>query len=319
MVRRFLNRPNTALLALILIGSAVQAQLPPDAPWQADATLTEPLLVTIPGIGAGQGVSLYQDRLYFYGDLYRETPRIGVIHEYTTDLKPTGRAIRLTVAGKSIAHHPTGLTWDAKWGCMLGNTVEGKSTILQLDWERALRDGNLDHAVRATYVDDAAVNGGRPCFVQLDSVTLLATADYGDQTPEIRLYDPAALIAAGRTSAAGVVRHRLPAGPFNQNLHWDGRRGVLVCVQNIIAGRGWQLEEVNLAAAVGAGTATAVAVRGPRYRFAPHDELEGFAVLPDGRALLLTSSAEQNLAVGKIAACPPFLSPAGQQAFSRQP
>jgi hypothetical protein len=37
----------------------------------------------------------------------------------------------------------------------------------------------------------------------------LATADYGDARPEMRLYDPDKLLQAGRSSAAGVVAHRV--------------------------------------------------------------------------------------------------------------
>ena len=45
-----------------------------------------------------------------------------------------------------------------------------------------------------TIEDDAAVNGCRPEFVQVNGRTLLATADYGDVRPEIRLLDPEALL-----------------------------------------------------------------------------------------------------------------------------
>jgi hypothetical protein len=47
--------------------------------------------------------------------------------------------------------------------------------------------------------DDAAVNGCRPEFVQLKGKVYLATVDYGDVRPEVRLYDPEKLLAARLT------------------------------------------------------------------------------------------------------------------------
>ncbi len=89
--------------------------------------------------------------------------------------------------------------------------------IYRLDWARAWKDGDLDEAVLDIVEDDAAINGCRPEFVALGGRSLLATADYGDVRPEIRLYDPAALLAAGRSSAPGVVVSRVLCGPFNQS------------------------------------------------------------------------------------------------------
>ena len=60
--------------------------------------------------------------------------------------------------------------------------------------------------------DDAAINGCRPVFVTVNGRTLLATADYGDCHPEIRLYD---LRPAARHQGTpleimpGVVVHRV--------------------------------------------------------------------------------------------------------------
>ena len=59
--------------------------------------------------------------------------------------------------------------------------------------------------------DDAATNGCRPTFVTVGGRTFLATSDYGDIRPEIRLYDPEALLAAKRSSGPGVIVHRTSA------------------------------------------------------------------------------------------------------------
>ena len=63
-------------------------------------------------------------------------------------------------------------------------------------------------------------------FVSLGGKTYLATADYGDVHPEIRLYDTDRLLAAGRSSAPGGHHHRVLCGPFNQNLHSDNFSGI---------------------------------------------------------------------------------------------
>jgi hypothetical protein len=225
---------------------------------------------------------------------------VGVIREYAPDLKPTGRVVWLTRDGKPLIIHPTGLTWDDRWDTVLGDTVMQKARIYQLDWELAWRDGNLDHAVRAVVDDDAAINGCRPEFVQVVGRTLLATADYGDVRPEIRLYDPEALLAAGRSSAPGVVVHRLLAGPFNQNLHWDARSGRLTCVQNVVAGRGWRLEVIDLARGVADGRVEGNGVRVGRATVAATDELEGYWPLDQDRSMFAVARRESNLVVGVV-------------------
>ena len=157
--------------------------------------------------------------------------------------------------------------------------------IYRLDWQKAWNKGDLDEAILNVIEDDAAINGCRPEFVKVDGRSLLATADYGDIRPEIRLYDPEALLAAGRSSAPGVVVHRVLCGPFNQNLHWVAGSGHLICVQNVIAGRGWRLDELDLARAISDGRADGPGVRVRRLTFVPHDELEGYWRLTEQRGL----------------------------------
>src|SRR5262249_26874851 len=152
--------------------------------------------------------------------------------------------------GRPLLVHPTGLTRHDRYGTFLGDTVQQKGVIYRLDWERMWQDGNLDRAVLAEVEDDAAVNGCRPEVVRLRGKAYLATADYGAVRPEVRLYDPEKLLAAKRSSAPGVVAHRFLCGPFNQNLHWDAERGQLTCIQNVIAGRGWRLDVLDLEKAV---------------------------------------------------------------------
>jgi hypothetical protein len=296
-----------------LVTSPAFAQPPADADWKADATIDGLRIASDPQLGAAQGVSYRSERLYFYGDDYHAKPRVGVVREYTLDLKPTGRDIRLARHGKPVLVHPTGLAWDAEFGCFLGDTVNKVATIYKLDWERALQDGNLDSAVLAEIHDDAAVNGCRPEYVALNGRRLLATADYGDVRPAVRLYDPKRLVEARRSSAPGVRVAAVPCGPFNQNLFWDATRGELTCVQNVTAGRGWKFETFNLENAIAAskldGKPDNARVRTMIFR--PHSELEGWLRQPDGREVFVTSSPMHNIYVGKSRAVDSFATPQG--------
>jgi hypothetical protein len=181
--------------------------------------------------------------------------------------------------------------------------------IYHLDWQRALADGNLDQAVLDVIDDDAAINGCRPEFVTLAGQDYLATSDYGDTRPEVRLYDPEKLLRAKRSSAPGAVAFRVLCGPFNQNLHWDGERGQLTCVQNVIAGRGWRLEVWDLAKAVADGRSWGPGVSVRTLTFPPHDELEGYRPLGEKVGLFVTSSRKDNLTVGEVKEVPPLESP----------
>jgi hypothetical protein len=286
-------------------------QPPPDGTWTADAVVDDASSLTQPGLGAAQGIVVRDNKIYAYGDVYDASPRVGVIREYNRDLSPTGRVVWLRKEGAPLIIHPTGLTWDRRWGTFLGDTVKtkAKAIIYRLDWERAWADGNLDHAVREVIDDDAAINGCRPLFVTVRGRTLLATADYGAVHPEIRLYDPEALLAARRSSAPGVVVARVLSGPFNQNLHWDPETGRLTCVQNVIEGRGWRLDVLDLTRAVSDGRASGPGARVRMFTFAPHDELEGYWPLDATRALLITSSRRDNVTLGVIRSTDPKPSP----------
>jgi hypothetical protein len=310
---RLRARPAALLLAGLLAWLAVlglPAQPPPDGSWKANAILDSPTTLTVEGLGAMQGVSFRDGKVYLYGDVWDARPRVGVIREFTADYKPTGRAVWLRRAGKPLLLHPTGLTWHDRWGTFLGDTVNKKAVIYRLDWKLAWEDGHLNRAVLDVIEDDAAVNGCRPELVELKGKVYLATADYGDVRPEVRLYDPEKMLAHKRTSAPGVVSHRVLAGPFNQNLHWDAGKGQLVCVQNVIAGRGWRLDVLDLAKAVADGRADGPGVRVRLLTFVPHDELEGYRPLTGNRGLFVTSSRKNNVAFGEVKVIPPRESPA---------
>jgi hypothetical protein len=297
------------LAGTLVLVPRVPSQPPPDAAWTANADLERVTTRTMTGLGAMQGVSFREGKVYLFGDVWDADPRVGVIREYTRDHEATGRAVWLRRDGKPLLRHPTGLTWHARWGTFLGDTVKTRAVIYRLDWKRAWEDGNLDHAVLDVIDDDAAVNGCRPEFVSLAGADYLATADYGDVRPEVRLYDPEKLLRARRSSAPGVTVHRVLCGPFNQSLHWDAERGQLTCVQNVIAGRGWRLDVFDLARAVADGRVSGPGVRVRSQTFMPHDELEGYRPLGERRGLFVTSSRKDNLVVADIKDVAPRESP----------
>jgi hypothetical protein len=145
--------------------------------------------------------------------------------------------------------------------------------------------------------------------VTIEGRRLLATADYGEIRPEIRLLDPERLLIAGRTSAPGVIVHRVLAGPWNQNLSWDSESGKLTCIQNVIEGRGWRLDTIDLTKAVRDGRVDGPGVRTQRITFDPHDELEGYCRFDETRVLFVTSSRSSNLTLGVIRVVEPHASP----------
>jgi hypothetical protein len=296
------RRAFATALGMLLTCQTACAQQPSGTreTWISNASLERIQTILDRDVGAGQGVSRFGDRLYVYGDLVSARPRHGVIKEFDLDLQPTGRQLRLTRKGEPLATHPTGLTRHPQWGTFLGDTVQQRARIYRLDWERAWADGNLDHAVLEEIEDDVAINGCRPHFVELDGQVLLATADYGELRPEIRLYDPAKLLAARRSSAPGVVVHRILSGPFNQNLHWDPDRGELVCVQNVVAGRGWRIEHIDLRQAIADGRVWGPNVRIASWTLPEPSELEGFVPLPNNRSLFVVASRRETLVIGRI-------------------
>lgn len=246
---------------------------------------------TIEAVGAAQGLEYRDGKVYIIGDA-----DVGVMREYDLvadlRLKYTGREIRLTVGGQDKLPHPTGLTFHPQFGTWLGNTVNRKGNIVLLDWEKLLKQGTLDGAIKHEIADDTAVNGTRPEFVRLGSQWFIATSDYGNQGNQVRLYDPAKMTSAAKTSEAGVLAHKFPCGEWVQSLHWIDDEGWLVLVQNQIEGLKWRLTFVDLKRSVANNRAEVVEM----VDFAPDDELEGFHMIGRKRGLLISSSRLRNLA-----------------------
>jgi hypothetical protein len=256
--------------------------------------------MTFSGIGAGQGVSVIDGMVYFYGDRHADDYRGIIIEARWEPTKqafiPTGRAIRLTVDSKYVAPHPTGLTHHERWGTFLGSTLAGRGTILKIDFDRAVENGTLDGAVLNTIDDNAAVNGTRPCFVRLGDRQLVATSDYGGVGNRVRLYDPSVLSEAKGTQEPGVEVASFSCGPWVQNLLWLDGKGWLVLVQNTTEGLGWRLSFQDLEASVEQGRA--VVVR--QVDLEPADELEGMAMLDPTTAVRVAAECSSNVRLARI-------------------
>lgn len=258
------------------------------APMGPPVVLDPPL--TIPGIGAGHGIEVRDGKVYLYGDA-----TTGIIREYeapgSNSLTFTGRQVLLTVGGREIVSHPTGLTTAPGEPTLLGNTVSEQGTIHLIDWSRALASGTLDGAVLTSVADDLGVNGTRPEYVRVGDRWLVATADYGAVSNEVRIYDPERLKTAARTSESGVLLYRFRSSPYVQTLHWIDSAGLLVLVQNRSDGQGWRLTVLDLARSLAAGQEVATQT----IDLSPQDELEGFHMIASGRGLFLTSSSAANV------------------------
>ena len=263
------------------------------------ATPTFSLVPDVPDVGAEQGLFARGGFVYVIGDRYDRQPRVGEVVELDREsLAPTGRRLLLADdQGHPVAVHPTGLAWVGEDDCWVGETVKpsltsaqraiaaatgiappARAVLIRIDWPRAIERGTLEGCVRQTVQDDLAINGCRPITVTHGGRDWVATADYGDTRPTLRLYDPAALPDVDRTSALREVPRTL-IGPHTQSLHFaDGR---VTCIQNVTPGRGWRLESFELAAAIAAGRADAVGTGQAVLTLPPTTELEGW--LPRGR------------------------------------
>ncbi len=252
---------------------------------------------TVDSLGACQGVSYQQDKVYLYGD--RE---VGMIRSYSVgkeSLTFTGQEVKLTVDGKDVINHPTGIAYNQTGPTFIGNSIrlnpEGtkwRAVIYMVNWAGLLRAGTLDDNLLNTIEDDACIQGTRPEYVRYQNKWYVATADYGDKANEVRLYDPMLLAKAKKTSETGVVVKKFTCSPWVQNLHWIPSKGVLVLIQNQIEGRRWRFTFLDLKRSIESGREQVIKT----VDIDKADELEGFALLGDKlTGLAVTSSRTNNV------------------------
>jgi len=277
-------------------------------------TVTNPVVSqqTIKGVGACRGVAVFEGSVWLYGDVGKGRKGVvrrlqwsdaqadggpglidtGESYELVLYRNFTSRSDPATRLSPDLITHPTGLASHPKLGAFIGNTGNDKGTIFHIFWEGFTESGNLDDWVLNAIDDDLATHGTRPEYVRYDGRWLIATADDSFKNSKLRLYDPEKLAKAHKTSDPGVLIAEFDCGPFVQNLHWIDEENTLVLVQNRTPGRGCRLTLMKLGSSDGPPTVTRVI----EMDF-PTDTLAGFAVLAPGWAVLVSSSAEQNVSV----------------------
>jgi hypothetical protein len=283
------------LLLLLLVGlSAAPVVLYEGKP---DMSLSHSF--TVDSLGACQGISWQHGKAYLYGD--RE---VGMIREFEwkgDSLQYTGHEYRLTLNDTDVINHPTGLAIHGNLPVFMGNSVilnkatnQWKAIIYCIDWAGLQRTGTLDGGNLLKVIeDDACIQGTRPEYVEYDHKWYVATADYGNKANEVRLYDPAVLRHASKTSDKGVVYKKFTCGPWVQNMQWIPEKNLLLLIQNQIEGRKWQFTYVDMKRSLESGKAVIVKVVSTIDR---GDELEGFSFLSSlSKGVAVTSSRKGNV------------------------
>jgi len=259
-----------------------------------DMTVTRAL--TIDSLGACQGISYQHGRIFLYGD--RE---VGMIREFRLvgdSLTYMNKEYKLTTNGQDVINHPTGIAYNGTGPTFMGNSIrlnkdgtKWKAVIYCINWDGLLKTGTLDGNLINTIDDDACIQGTRPEYVKYNNKWYVATADYGNNGNEVRLYDPEALKKASRTSEKGVLYKKFTCTAWVQNLHWIASKNILVLIQNQKEGRMWRFTYIDLKKSIETGTQQVIReinIDGKQ------DELEGFSFLGDTQKGIAVSSSRKN-------------------------
>jgi hypothetical protein len=277
--------PGMALLLVLITSFTAEVSMKIDHSFNIDS------------LGACQGISYQNKRIFLYGD--RE---VGMIREYKTQgdsLIDLHKEIKLTLNDTDVINHPTGIAYHDKNPVFIGNSIrlnkEGtlwRAVIYCVNWEGLQRTGKLDDNLFNTIEDDACIQGTRPEYVKYKEKWYVATADYGNKGNEVRLYDPSILQKAKRTAEKGVVYKKFVCSPWVQNLNWIEDKGMLVLIQNQVEGRKWRFTYVDLAESIESGKEQVIKV----IDIDRDDELEGFAFLNNmSKGIAVTSSRKNNV------------------------
>ena len=253
---------------------------------------------TIDSLGACQGISYQNGKALLYGD--RE---VGMIRQFSFNIDTLvydHKECKLSINGKDVINHPTGVAYHGDMPMFMGNSVKPapgetkwKAVIYLIDWKGLWKTGTLDGNLLNTIEDDACIQGTRPEYVQYNNKWYVATADYGDHGNEVRLYDPEKLSKCKKTSEPGVLYKKFVCTPWVQNLYWMNDKGILVLIQNQIEGRKWRFTYVDLNKSLEKGTQQVIKTVDIDER---GDELEGFAFTgSDSKGIAVTSSRKNNV------------------------
>ncbi|QJD95446.1 hypothetical protein HH214_05940 [Mucilaginibacter robiniae] len=253
---------------------------------------------TVDSLGACQGVSYQRGRIFLYGD--RE---VGVIREYKLihdSLVYQHKESKLTINGQDVINHPTGIAYNGSGPTFIGNSVrlnadgtKWRAVIYLVNWNGLLKTGTLDGNLLNTIEDDVCIQGTRPEYVKYHNKWYVATADYGKNGNEVRLYDPEKLSSCKKTSEPGVLFKNFTCTPWVQNLHWLADKGQLMLIQNKIEGRQWCFTYVDLEKSLNTGKQVVI---NRQDNFMRDDELEGFAYLSSSdKGIAVTSFKKNNV------------------------
>ena len=287
-----------ALLAGCQTGSAIE---------KIDNPVVEQLTVT--RLGACQGVFVWEGSIWIYGDrgkgVVKRLEWLGPNDQGKPMLRDAGEPYELMLyrnrfsksnedegLPRNLIPHPTGITHRPEYDAFIGNTVDQKGTIYSVHFLGLTESGTLDDWINNKTIDDLATNGTRPEFVRYNGQWLIATADYGDQNNQLRLYDPKQLKKASKTSDEGVLVAAFDCGPFVQSMHWIDADNTLVLAQNQTVGKGYRLTLLKFGEGEEPPTVDRIIDLAE-----PKDELEGFAIVAPGWAVLTSASKENNVSV----------------------
>lgn len=266
--------------------------------------------LTIDNIGACQGVFVWEGSVWLYGDrgnkgVIKRLEWVGPNDEGKPMLRDAGETYELMLfrnrfsrtnedeqLPRNLIPHPTGLTHHPEHDAFIGNTVDQKGTIYSLHFLGLTESGSLDDWIKNKVIDDLATNGSRPEFVRYNGQWVIATADYGDEFNQLRLYDPEKLKKAKKTSDEGVLIAAFDCGPFVQSMHWIDGAQTLVLAQNQTAGLGYRLTLLKFSD----GPEPPAVQRTIEFG-QPTDELEGFAIVAPGWAIMTSAMKENNVTV----------------------
>ena len=271
--------------------------------FRGDIQMTLTKQTTIDSLGACQGVSVQHGKVFLYGD--RE---VGMIRRFSFDhdtLIYDHKECKLTIDGRNVINHPTGIAYHGNLPVFMGNSVKPapgetawKAVIYCINWTGLWKTGTLDGNLLKTITDDACIQGTRPEYVKYHNKWYVATADYGNHGNEVRLYDPERLSQCSKTSEPGVLFKKFTCTPWVQNLYWLADKGIIVIIQNQTEGRKWRFTYVDLEKSIQTGQQQVIKVVDIDER---KDELEGFAFSAKKKGIAVTSSRKNNVNFMNIA------------------
>lgn len=285
---------------------------------QAIERIENPIVqqLTIDNIGACQGLFVWEGSLWMYGDrgnkgVIKRLEWVGPNDKGDPMLIDTGETYELMLyrnrfsrtndkekLPRNLIPHPTGLTHHPDYDTFIGNTVDQQGTIYHIHYLGLTESGSLDDWINNKVIDDLATNGTRPEFIRYNGKWVIATADYGERGNQLRLYDPAKLKTATKTSDPGVLIASFGCGPFIQSMHWIDEADTLVLAQNQTAGLGYRLTLLDFSPPKPAHMSQLLPfTRRVIDLERPTDELEGFAIVAPGWAVMTSASKENNVTI----------------------